>query len=87
MEGKRGSECLLKPVSNIDFNPPQPQTFEDLEQLVTEGIDYSLRIPLFQAKEMTLPQQNTASTRPTSFYYLMCQLDRVQYRYWGYYIT
>ncbi|MCQ2007328.1 hypothetical protein P8770_02935 [Limosilactobacillus fermentum] len=40
MEGKRGSECLLKPVSNIDFNPPQPQTFEDLEQLVTEGIDY-----------------------------------------------
>ncbi len=29
---------------------------------------------------MTLPQQNTASTRLTSFYYLMCQLDRVQYR-------
>ena len=29
---------------------------------------------------MTLPQQNTASARPTSFYYLMCQLDRVQYR-------
>lgn len=28
---------------------------------------------------MTLPQQNTASARPTSFYYLMCQLDRVQY--------
>ena len=22
MEGKRGSECLLKSVSNIDFNPP-----------------------------------------------------------------
>ena len=21
MAGKRGSECLLKPVSNIDFNP------------------------------------------------------------------
>ena len=30
---------------------------------------------------MTLPQQNTASARPTSFYYLMCQLDRVQYHY------
>lgn len=29
---------------------------------------------------MTLPQQNTASARPTSFYYLMCQLDRVQYQ-------
>lgn len=29
---------------------------------------------------MTLPQQNIASARPTSFYYLMCQLDRVQYR-------
>ncbi|WP_434482189.1 DDE-type integrase/transposase/recombinase, partial [Limosilactobacillus fermentum] len=28
---------------------------------------------------MALPQQNTASSRPTSFYYLMCQLDRVQY--------
>ena len=28
---------------------------------------------------MTLPQQNTALARPTSFYYLMCQLDRVQY--------
>ncbi|WP_225425064.1 hypothetical protein, partial [Lentilactobacillus parafarraginis] len=40
----------------------------------------TLRIPLFQAKEMTLPQQNTASARPTSFYYLMCQLDRVQYQ-------
>ncbi len=37
-------------------------------------------LTLFQAKEMTLPQQNTASARPTSFYYLMCQLDRVQYR-------
>ena len=29
---------------------------------------------------MTLPQQNTALARPTSFYYLMCQLDRVQYQ-------
>ncbi len=29
---------------------------------------------------MTLPQQNTASARLTSFYYLMCQLDRVQYQ-------
>ncbi|WP_225425071.1 hypothetical protein, partial [Lentilactobacillus parafarraginis] len=43
-------------------------------------VSITLRIPLFQAKEMTLPQQNTASARPTSFYYLMCQLDRVQYR-------
>lgn len=25
MEGKRGSECLLKPVSNIDFNPKQKE--------------------------------------------------------------
>ena len=29
---------------------------------------------------MTLPQRNTALARPTSFYYLMCQLDRVQYQ-------
>ncbi|MCI1956967.1 MAG: hypothetical protein LKJ72_01120, partial [[Lactobacillus] timonensis] len=43
-------------------------------------VSITLRIPLFQAKEMTLPQQNIASARPTSFYYLMCQLDRVQYR-------
>jgi len=25
--GKRGSECLLKPVSNIDFNPNISQIF------------------------------------------------------------
>ncbi|QHM32648.1 hypothetical protein [Lactiplantibacillus plantarum] len=25
MEGKRGSECLLKSVSNIDFNPDRLQ--------------------------------------------------------------
>ncbi|ASC07624.1 putative transposase for insertion-like sequence element IS1161 (plasmid) [Pediococcus pentosaceus] len=25
MEGKRGPECLLKPVSNIDFNPLESQ--------------------------------------------------------------
>ncbi|MBM9561342.1 hypothetical protein, partial [Limosilactobacillus fermentum] len=43
----------------------------------------TLRIPLFQAKEMTLPQQNTDSARPTSFYYLMCQLDRVQYLFFN----
>ena len=34
MEGKRGSECLLKPVSNIDFNPKQLEhqkaTFKEL---------------------------------------------------------
>ena len=28
---------------------------------------------------MTLPQRNTALARPTSFYYLMCKLDRAQY--------
>ena len=27
MEGKRGSECLLKPVSNIDFNPDRRLIF------------------------------------------------------------
>ncbi|MGA3439954.1 hypothetical protein ACA574_17450, partial [Lactiplantibacillus plantarum] len=26
MEGKRGSECLLKSVSNIDFNPRFSET-------------------------------------------------------------
>lgn len=29
---------------------------------------------------MTLPQRNTALERPTNFYYLMCKLDRAQYR-------
>jgi hypothetical protein len=30
VEGKRGSECLLKPVSNIDFNPDGVRVyFED----------------------------------------------------------
>ncbi|KRN80555.1 hypothetical protein [Fructilactobacillus lindneri] len=31
MEGKRGSECLLKSVSNIDFNPQRTEyTFESI---------------------------------------------------------
>lgn len=30
---------------------------------------------------MTLPQRNTALARPTNFYYLMCKLDRAQYRF------
>ncbi|MCG0715716.1 IS30 family transposase [Lactiplantibacillus plantarum] len=30
---------------------------------------------------MTLPQQNTVLARPTNFYYLMCKLDRAQYRH------
>lgn len=51
MEGKRGSECLLKPVSNIDFNPPQPQTFEDLEQLVTEGRTIALKVVTLRNKK------------------------------------
>ncbi|MCS8581915.1 hypothetical protein EFE20_05030 [Latilactobacillus curvatus] len=29
MEGKRGSECLLKSVSNIDFNPINGQDYTD----------------------------------------------------------
>ena len=32
MEGKRGSECLLKPVSNIDFNPDDYQAFKTTAQ-------------------------------------------------------
>lgn len=34
MEGKRGSECLLKSVSNIDFNP------EQTEELLKTFADY-----------------------------------------------
>ena len=30
MEGKRGSECLLKSVSNIDFNPQSQETISDI---------------------------------------------------------
>ncbi len=29
---------------------------------------------------MTLPQRNTVLAKPTNFYYLMCKLDRAQYR-------
>ena len=32
MEGKRGSECLLKPVSNIDFNPNYYDEEKDTHQ-------------------------------------------------------
>ena len=41
MEGKRGSECLLKSVSNIDFNPAQAQTFSpaDYQEYLVEWDD------------------------------------------------
>lgn len=38
MEGKRGSECLLKSVSNIDFNPPR------FKELFGNGNDLGLNI-------------------------------------------
>ncbi len=33
MEGKRGSECLLKSVSNIDFNPKAKEQFPNEKSL------------------------------------------------------
>ncbi|MCT3556991.1 hypothetical protein EFR93_03535 [Lentilactobacillus buchneri] len=39
MEGKRGSECLLKPVSNIDFNP---NVTTDLLMKICTGLDCNL---------------------------------------------
>lgn len=43
MEGKRGSECLLKAVSNIDFNP------DGFPHLVQSNVNYSngyTRLPI-----------------------------------------
>ncbi|WP_225428915.1 hypothetical protein, partial [Limosilactobacillus reuteri] len=40
----------------------------------------TLQIHLFQLKEMTLLQQNFVTAKPINFYYLVCKLDRVQYR-------
>ena len=39
MEGKRGSECLLKSVSNIDFNPnsAKDSANQDLKQAQSEA--------------------------------------------------
>ena len=48
MEGKRGSECLLKPVSNIDFNP-------------TDSVD--LKIDIFDTLNLHLPTNNTDFTK------------------------
>ena len=42
MEGKRGSECLLKSVSNIDFNPTKEQYEKDstsLQDRVSDATD------------------------------------------------
>ena len=43
MEGKRGSECLLKPVSNIDFNPDRlqdiAQSMKDSSQRIERLFD------------------------------------------------
>ena len=40
MEGKRGSECLLKPVSNIDFNPvSQGHPMVTSKNLTHSGLD------------------------------------------------
>ncbi len=38
MEGKRGSECLLKPVSNIDFNP-----YSDFYHYDTKSNDFGTK--------------------------------------------
>ena len=38
MEGKRGSECLLKPVSNIDFNPNQVNDYLKDNNLKGSGL-------------------------------------------------
>ena len=43
MEGKRGSECLLKSVSNIDFNP----TFGVLIIASVVALGISSRLSLF----------------------------------------
>jgi hypothetical protein len=34
VEGKRGSECLLKSVSNIDFNPDTHQKKRIIESVM-----------------------------------------------------
>ena len=43
MKGKRGSECLLKSVSNIDFNPTY-EKFDNLNEELTDVIDQVLII-------------------------------------------
>ncbi|WP_418001009.1 transposase [Lacticaseibacillus paracasei] len=67
MEGKRGSECLLKSVSNIDFNPRYDKEFkqniinlykqgESAAQLAREyGIGYSTVHKWIQGQAKTEP--------------------------------
>ncbi|EQC85052.1 hypothetical protein BMS70_04890 [Leuconostoc mesenteroides subsp. cremoris] len=41
MEGKRGSECLLKPVLNIDFNPiPKERKIETVSAKELDQINH-----------------------------------------------
>lgn len=42
MEGKRGSECLLKPVSNIDFNPELVRQIQE-----TPYLQYFIGLPKY----------------------------------------
>ena len=49
MEGKRGSECLLKPVSNIDFNP-----FEILDYFSTTIMFSSITSIVLDTQSMIL---------------------------------
>ncbi|KGI00490.1 hypothetical protein X293_08060 [Oenococcus oeni IOEB_C52] len=51
MEGKRGSECLLKPVSNIDFNPYN--SAEHPNTVRTKQISFTDKISTM--KEFDLP--------------------------------
>ncbi|MCZ2731783.1 hypothetical protein [Lacticaseibacillus rhamnosus] len=45
MEGKRGSECLLKSVSNIDFNP-------DVKIQLITGVNLPMIIEAINARMM-----------------------------------
>ena len=48
MEGKRGSECLLKSVSNIDFNPNIVKPPFRIRLRSISNIRINLRINLFK---------------------------------------
>ncbi len=70
MEGKRGSECLLKSVSNIDFNPLLDQsvfsyTYELLGDQMQPQIDKMSQVErqMFDMKVAQLREKDEKKKR------------------------
>jgi len=58
VEGKRGSECLLKSVSNIDFNP----TFVKNQIVPTKITDSQLEATVYTTQKLNYEDEEDKDT-------------------------